>query len=332
MSPGSLGQVPPTVAFRCEAGARAGYGHLSRCLALAGALGSRASCRFDVSRCDAAARALVAGVGFAAWEGGEPDAVVFDGYGFGDAEISSARGLAATPPVIAVIDDFGGRRIDCDLVVSPGPQRGPRDWNLPRGCRVLLGPRHALLGPAFLHAPRAPVAGVSRLLLGFGGTDATDATAWLLPLLPPGLAVDVLLGPGYRGAAVARAGLQMHLALPPEGVARLMGLADAAITAPGVMALELVAVGRPALLFALAPEHEQVGLALDRAGLARYGGAAGAAGASAAITEFLADHAGRAAMSRAAAAIDAAGGAARVAGALVEALAERAAKAQEGGP
>lgn len=323
--------MPPTVLFRCEAGGQASFGHLSRCLALAAALGSRAACHFDLARCDEAARALIAAAGFAGDDGTTADAVLFDGYGFTDAAISAARTLAALPPVVAVIDDFGGRTIDCDIVVSPGPQRAAGDWRLPPRCRVLLGPRHALLGPAFVPAPRAPAEVVARLLVGFGGTDAADATARILPLLPPALRVDVLLGPGYRGTTAARHGVTLHRALGPEAVARLMGQADAAIIAPGVMSLELLAVGRPALLFALTPQQQEVGLAFARAGLAAYGGDAGAPGNAAAITAFLADRVGRAAMLRAARTIDAAGGAARVADALLAALAERAAMAQEGG-
>lgn len=323
--------MPPTVLFRCEAGGEAGFGHLSRCLALAAALGPRATCRFDTTRCDDAARTLIAAAGFKVGDGGSADALVFDGYGFTNAEISAARSLCLPPPVVAVIDDFGGRTIDCDLVISPGPQRAVGDWRVPPRCRVLLGPRHALLGPAFVPARRAPAPEVSRLLVGFGGTDAPDATAQVLGLLPQGLTVDVLLGPGYRGAAVARAGAAIHRALAPDAVARLMGEADAAITAPGVMALELLAIGRPALLLALTPAQEEVGRALAHAGLAADGGAAGAPGTAAAIAAFLADHQARAAMVRAALALDAAGGAARVADALVAALAARVAMAQESG-
>jgi spore coat polysaccharide biosynthesis protein SpsF len=330
---GSTSAPLPHVLFRCEAGGRVGFGHLSRCLALAGALGPRATCRFDTAGCDNAARALIADAGFCAEGPMPPDAVVFDGYGFADATIAAARGLSTPPPAILVIDDFGGRTLDADLVISPGPQRRVGDWRLPDGARVLLGPDHALLAPHFRPAP-PPQAVPRRLVLGFGGSDAADATSRVLPLLPPGLATDVLLGPGYRGRAAVRPGVTLHRALEPAAVARLMAGADAAITAPGVMALELLAIGRPALLFSLTPQQEEVGLALARTGLAAHGGAVAASddpALSHAIAGFLTDHAARAAMVAAALAMDAAGGASRVAAALLDALARRAAMAQERG-
>ncbi len=324
----------PVVLFRCEAGGTAGFGHLSRCLALAAALDGCASCCFDLEGCDEAAGALISEAGFGEASPVAPDALVFDGYGFADAAISAARAISSPSPVVMVIDDFGARRIDCDIVVCPGPQRTARDWAVPPSCRLLLGPRHAPLGPAFTAAPRAAVAEVSRLLLGFGGTDAGDATARLLPLLPRGLTVDVLLGPGYRGSAAARPGVTVHRALGAEAVARLMADADAAITAPGVMALELLAIGRPALLFSLSARQEDVGRALAHAGLACHGGELAErddAAVEGAITSFLADRAGRAAQVRAALAMDVAGGAARVAAVLLAALAARADLAQERG-
>lgn len=325
--------APYAVLFRCEAGGGVGFGHLSRCLALAEALGSRAACRFALEGDDAAARALVTAAGFALG-GGSADAVVFDGYGFADAAISAARGGGAPAPVIAVIDDFGGRAIDCDIMISPGAQRSAGDWRVPPGCMFLLGPRHALLRGAFTPAP-PPGRVVSRLLLGFGGTDAGDATARMLALLPPGLEVDVLLGPGYRGHATGGNGITLHRNLAAEAVARLMAGADAAITAPGVMALELIAIARPVLLFALTDQQREVGSALADAGLAADGGMMAGqddAAMRAALARFLADDGGRAAMVQAAARTDAAGGARRVAAALLAALAERARLAQETGP
>jgi spore coat polysaccharide biosynthesis predicted glycosyltransferase SpsG len=325
--------APHAVLFRCEAGGAVGYGHLSRCLAFAEALGPGATCRFDVAGDDRVARTLIEGAGFALGDG-TADAVVFDGYGFGDAAISAARDEAGPPPVIAVVDDFGGRTIDCDLVISPGPQRRAGDWQVPARCQILLGPRHALLRAAFTAAP-APGPAVSRLLVGFGGTDAKDATARVLSLLPPLARVDVLLGPGYRGRAASGPGITLHRGLGPEAVVRLMAAADAAITAPGVMALELIAVGRPALLFALAEQQQEVGAALCGAGLAADGGVIAsrdAAAVLASIARFLGDDAARAAMVQAARAVDAAGGAQRVAAALIAALARRARLAQEMGP
>ncbi|WP_291297160.1 hypothetical protein [Elioraea sp.] len=327
-----MSAAPHAVLFRCEAGGAVGFGHLSRCLALAEALRPHAACRFDVAVEDAAARGLISAAGFD-HDDGPADAVVFDGYGFTDATISAARDIATPPPVIAVIDDFGGRAIACDLLISPGPQRRAGDWRVPAGCELLLGPRHALLRTAFAPAP-APGPAVARLLLGFGGTDAGDATARVLALLPPLARVDVLLGPGYRGRAAPGAGITLHRGLAPEGVARLMAAADAAITAPGVMALELIAVGRPALLFALSGQQREVSASLAEAGLCADGGVAAQdeAALRATLRRFLGDEAGRAAMVQAARAVDAAGGAQRVAAALLAALARRGALAQEREP
>lgn len=210
------GAETPKVAFRVDASARIGAGHLSRCLSLAGALRAAGVAVAFATRSDSGAPGeWIRAQGHAylpmpaapealpedaepqsrwlglpwdrdARETAEtladfaPHLLVADSYGL------DARWEEAIRPAvdrIAVIDDTADRPHACDLLLDQNLHRemATRYTGLvPGHCRLLLGPAFALLRPEF-GAARASLGaregGLGSILVCFGGSDPGGETA-----------------------------------------------------------------------------------------------------------------------------------------------------------
>jgi UDP-2,4-diacetamido-2,4,6-trideoxy-beta-L-altropyranose hydrolase len=310
------------VAFRVDSGTLMGTGHLSRCLTLAAELERQDVdvhfiCRelagnliarveregFPVAHLPAPADAPATAPGSAeSWlqvspeQDAEethaqlariaPDWLVIDHYGVG------ARWQARQRPVarsIMIIDDLADRAHDCDVLLDQnyaGPDLARRyDGLVPKRCRLLLGPRHALLGReyAILRSAR-PARGAQprRVLVFFGGTDATDETSKALRALSIGelsqLSVDVVVGANHPARdlierlAADRPGTVIHGSVP--SLAGLMFRADLAIGAGGVTTWERLCLGLPAVVVTVAENQEPAATALAQEGLILWAGKA----------------------------------------------------------
>ncbi len=330
------------VAFRVDASREIGGGHVMRCLALADALtaaGARclflcrahigdmigaieargfavarlpaptapyrggpddpphaswagASWRVDADDCTAA----LAGLDL---DGAALDWLVVDHYAL-DARWSEAMRAAARR--VMVIDDLDDRPIDADLLLDQSrlPALGPRRH---LATRTLIGPRYALLRPAFRErravslARRRRPATRPRLLISTGLLDIGGGALFAAEALAEaGVAIDVAVGAhatsaGALGALCERApGLTLHL--DAGNMAELMAEADLAIGAAGATTWERLCLGLPALLFVLADNQRPIAEGLAAEGLATVIGAPGDLGAKAlcdAVTRKLAD-------------------------------------------
>jgi UDP-2,4-diacetamido-2,4,6-trideoxy-beta-L-altropyranose hydrolase len=189
---------------------------------------------------------------------------------------------------ILIIDDIANRPHECDVLLDQnsslsGAERY-RPW-VPQSCRLLLGPRYALLRPEnALHrsamAPRAEAA--SRVLVYMGGSDAANITGMALQALgSPRLShleVDVVVGPNFThqqqivSLAQARPGTHV-LGMQPH-LAELMVRADIAVGAGGATTWERLCLGLPSLVVSIAENQVPGCMALADAGLIRYFGAA----------------------------------------------------------
>lgn len=294
--------------LRADASSAIGNGHVMRCLTLATALRERGAhvtfvCRllpghlcdlleqrgFAVRRLPAApfdwradAAQTLAAIG------AEPaDWLVADHYGI---ERRWEGALRAAARRIMVIDDLADRDHDCDLLldqnlVADGERRyaGRVDARCPR----LLGPRYALLQPAYaaLHARLPPRAGpVRRLLAFFGGADQTDLSGKTLAAFIALQRADVeldLVAAGdaaqlerLRGQAAPHPNIHVHAGLPT--LAGLMAKADLAVGAGGATTWERLCLGLPALVVTLADNQRAPTEELHRQGLVRWLGDAAA--------------------------------------------------------
>ena len=267
-------------AFRTTYGPAVGMGHLRRCLTLAQELTRQnASCTFLLTG-DPEGVSWTRTHGFAAQpiDGALESTlsalrelpsfiVIVDDYAFTAADLVRLRPQRK----LAVIDDLADRGLDADLVLNGNTNAASLRYRAPSACRMLLGPRYALLRPSFRGLPRRrATARVRRVLLTLGGSDPSrrtvDAARQLLSALPD-TRLDVVLGPLYGDASdletvIRRSGrgneVELHHA--PDDLAPLMTEADLAVSAGGQTTYELAAAGVPAVALCLA-ENQRGSLA-----------------------------------------------------------------------
>jgi UDP-2,4-diacetamido-2,4,6-trideoxy-beta-L-altropyranose hydrolase len=295
-----------SVAMRVDSGTHIGGGHLARCLTLAHELTSLGAhvefiCRehpghligriegngYVVHRLPPPAQGVDAAHQRDAWLGatiGEDardtldvlsrrrvDWLVVDHYG-----IDAAWQKLVTPAVgrLMAIDDLANRTHEASLLLDQNyfgtATRSRYDRYLPTQSRRLLGPRYALLQPAYrqLRNSAARRSGeVRRVLVFFGMHDPTRATLKVLEALGDPtfahLAVDVVVGSdpeilaAVRDAAHARPGITVHEQMP--SLAELSAQADLAIGACGATTWERACLGLPTVVATIA--DNQVALA-----------------------------------------------------------------------
>ena len=181
-----------------------------------------------------------------------------------------------------VIDDLANRLHDADLLLDQNLCAGMEtryEGLVPEGCRMLLGPGHALLRPEFRQAKKesSPRNGqVHRLLVFFGGVDLTNETEKALSALErlngPRLEVDVVAGASnpHLKALQERceklSGVTLHVAA--RNMAELMARADLALGAGGTTTWERCYLGLPTLILTLAENQVPLVEAVDAAGAA----------------------------------------------------------------
>ena len=234
-----------------------------------------------------------------------PDWVVVDHYGLGSAWERAVRPDARK---ILVIDDLADREHDCDLLLDQNLNEDMEQRyasRLPAHCRQLIGPHYALLRPEFAEA-RARLSRVrkpaSRLVISFGGIDATNETTRVLNALAnlPALSLDVVIGPGHPNRGEIQALVSQHpgatLHIGTNRMAALMSEADAFVGAGGSTTWERFCLGLPSLVIAVADNQVATARHLSKLGAIEYIGRQSdltPAGLRAALLRFLADHEGR---------------------------------------
>lgn len=314
------------VLIRVDASVDIGTGHLMRCLTLANALRARGShvefvCReheghlcervaaerFSVCRLPAPPRAPsgIALDDYAAWLGvsQEVDAeqtracrpddapradwLVVDHYGLDTAWETRVGGLAKH---LLVIDDMANRRHICDLLLDQNLNRSPEQRYrplVPAGCRLLLGPRYALLREEFSIAAQqlgSRSGNVARVLVFFGGTDPSGETMKtcraLGAVVPDAVSVDVVVGAANPDRQeierFCNADPRFRYHLQISNMAELIRDADLAIGAGGTTTWERTFLGLPAVTIAVAENQVSGTEALAAEGAIVYLGTADA--------------------------------------------------------
>jgi UDP-2,4-diacetamido-2,4,6-trideoxy-beta-L-altropyranose hydrolase len=313
------------VVVRVDASIEMGMGHLMRCLSLARALADNGASVFFLLRSHAAGLApLIEGEGHSVRllpdPDRGPDAPAADGTAHAhwlpttwqkDAE-QTLEAIDRIGPVdwlivdhyaldarweriqrqrvsrIFAIDDLADRNHDCDILLDQNlvlEMEGRYRGLLPTTCKLLLGPRYALLRPEFAERRKSLArrsGKVSRIFVCYGGSDPSNETAKALAAIKrlPGnpLPMDVVVGlSNPHASSVATLCEELPGAVLHRGagnVADLMGRADLAIGAGGVMCWERCCLGLPTVAVDIAGNQVDALTALVAAGALVHLGAA----------------------------------------------------------
>jgi UDP-2,4-diacetamido-2,4,6-trideoxy-beta-L-altropyranose hydrolase len=208
------------------------------------------------------------------------DWLIADHYGL-DANWEVA--LRRIAPNLLVIDDLANRRHACTLLLDQNYAVDGRSRYrdlIDDRCRLLSGPRYALIRPEYRARSRGPrgEAPPRRVFVFFGGTDPQDLTGRTLDALSApefsALAVDVVVGvnnaqrPELERRCADRGGWTIHG--PRAHLADLMAAADIAIGAAGGTTWERLCVGLPSIVVTIADNQRPSAEAMASAGLIDY--------------------------------------------------------------
>lgn len=272
-------QAKQRILLVCAAGPSVGGGHVMRTLTLARALEARgAACAFLASPEVAGVLDAFAPDMVRAETADGFDALVFDSYAL---TADDHRAIAQGRPTL-VIDDLADRPLAADLVLDSGPARTPEDYAglVPAHARLLLGPHHAPVRPAFpalreaALARRAERPPVGRILVSLGLTDVGGITGRVVELLAP-IAGDAKLDIVLGGAAPSLLGLwtkaaenpRLELHVDTQHMPELVFDADLAIGAGGSTTWERCVLALPAVTLILADNQVAAARALEAAGV-----------------------------------------------------------------
>lgn len=264
-----------TLVVRADADARMGSGHVVRCLALAQVLTGRGWRVILLSHplpAPLKAQAEALGVDLRPADGPvEPaDWALLDHYECGAEWLEQAATWAQQR---LVLDDLGRGGLPCELLVDSGPDASPCKYSgtLPHG-RLLLGPRYALLRPAFArhHAQGAKrfMGPVRQVLVALGGGDPQGMGPGLVRAVRSALPeahVHWVTGAGPMDQSVP--GVTRYGFVPDP--APLMLESDLAIGGGGVGALERCCLGLPSLVVVQADNQRRQAEALEQLGAVR---------------------------------------------------------------
>ncbi len=185
---------------------------------------------------------------------------------------------------LMVIDDLANRQHDCDLLLDQNLGRELADYIklVPEACRVLVGPKYALLRSEFFALREVSLSRrntnpqLKHLLICMGGVDQVDATGKVLDVLrecslPADLRITVVMGEHAPWLEHVKL-IARQITYPVEvkvnvnNMAQLMAESDLAIGAAGGTSWERCCLGLPSIVVVLADNQRNGGHALEKRG------------------------------------------------------------------
>ncbi len=290
------GQTPTykdLILIRVDGNETIGMGHVSRCLTLAQTLSDQHLIRTEfATETDETSLSQIRERGFAAHP-------IPKGSSFSEQMkllkvLAQTRGAQAVitdlrqmEPValddlkssglfIAVIDEWGHKRLSADIVFNGTVVSEWHRYASLGDLRRCLGPDYALLDPSFrdIHQARRNInAKVRSVLVALGGDDPfhlTEKALESIEQIAAPLEITVVIGPAFGETQaiewLAQASRHpVHLLRNVRNMAFLMGQADLAIAGGGLTALEVACAGTPALILCEVDHQVETAQALEQA-------------------------------------------------------------------
>lgn len=211
------------------------------------------------------------------------DRLVVDSYAIDEQWEQMLRPLCRE---IMIIDDLANRRHDCDILLDQNfylDKDSRYDGLVPKHCKMLLGPKHALLREEFYEAKkhlRKRDGSIKNILVFYGGSDFTNETEKAIR------ALTQLHDEGYAFTADIITGLSnirrehikelcnkqdfLHYYCQVDNMAEFMNKADLMLGAGGSTTWERLYMELPALVTAVAENQIQGCRDCSQAGMIEY--------------------------------------------------------------
>lgn len=288
------------IAIRVDASPTIGTGHMMRCLTLASELkrrgvGLRFICReipehlaFAITSAGHELKRLAANSPFHQLSDAQNtidalsdkkwDWLIVDSYAL---DIDWESRLRIKMRHIFVIDDIANRSHDCDILLDQNFYLNMSDrynGKVPEQCRLLLGPKYALLRDEFRQLSASVVIRsdqVNRVLVFFGGVDTHNYTTLAIEALAESgrhdLIVHVVVGLQHVHLDAIKSLCERHgylCEVQTTRMAELIANSDLAIGAGGSAAWEYCALALPMLIVITAENQRQLAVDLHSYGAA----------------------------------------------------------------
>lgn len=236
------------IVFRAPAGAGRGFGHLTRSIALARALGVRPLVALRGGRrAKEAALALGADVlaqsSVSRLKALRPDVVVIDDPVARDAD-RWTRAARKAGAVVVTVHDLGLGGHGADLVIDGSVTKMRRKSG---NSKVLSGTRFAVVDPAVQHTHATPSSTPRVLIALGGGPHARRAEAIAAAVAAWNPKAEIRIAGGFVPAQAKRSSSQVQWIGSPRGLAAELSKATVAVVGGGVSLYEAAAMGVPAV-------------------------------------------------------------------------------------
>lgn len=185
------------------------------------------------------------------------DIVVFDGYDFNAAD---HRAAASAGAVVGAIDDLGIGDFAVEVLTNAAPPTKP-SYRLDQKTTTLFGPRYALVRAEFVSGVCRRDDAAARLLITLGGTSPPSTIQSLISSVEAQdlfQRVTLIVGPAADVAVRSHQESWLRIVQNPRDIAPVFRTHDAAISAAGTTAWELLALGVPTALIAIADNQQRV--------------------------------------------------------------------------
>jgi UDP-2,4-diacetamido-2,4,6-trideoxy-beta-L-altropyranose hydrolase len=270
----------PSVLIRCDGSKDIGFGHVFRCLALAGELIKSHNCRvvfamresevgiklvkkyYDVIPSDSSSGDF----NYEQWlvqciKASTSDILILDVRdGLNEQNMKTLRSLGVK---IVTIDDPEEKRIQSDMAFYPPiPQIQEYSWAGFKG-DLFVGWDYVVLRKEYFERKNRQQYKIKNILVAMGGSDNLNLTQMVVSILAPlehDYSLNILLGPGYQYVSelkntLDQAHIKNEIFVNPNNVAEIMSKSFFAIASFGVTAYELAALGIPSILVSISADH-----------------------------------------------------------------------------